>query len=569
MRTFNGLQIFTEQLTNSGQLDARYIVRSEVLGPEGQTDFGIQSAIKPLSVGGVIAGGTANVITGNFASVGGGTGNVADLYAFVGGGSNNRAIDKWSVIGGGAENTVGSYFGIIGGGCCNFLSIRPKTGPGSNNAPATYSSIINGANNSIDGNWSFIGGGLENSITGGGLLAFNNILGGWCNSIRDSEMSTILGGRMNLISGSGDPEESPDFIGVGCENKAYNNGNFIGGGFGNIACSNSTILNGSSNCAVGGTIVAGYLNKAIGFDSFVGNGTCNEVTASASFIGGGGENKISGSYAFIGEGQNNFISENSCLSFIGGGTNNITNYCYSFIGGGQSNTALAQFGFIGGGCYNYAGSSSSVVGGACNAAGGFHSIVGGGKCNASLGQYSSSVGGFENIAEGNYSFVGGGEYNLACADYSYIVGGRCSTVNANHSGAAILGDGQDRTHNSSGPHTLTLDFDSGVYVSEIKKGPKGFLTIGQDNGILEFSSDNFINLIRDGTTVLSTEDMSMFGWSIFNSNLNIINNDFYPPTGTIPSSNYPGLQGSIKFDKNYLYYCKENDKWTRTALAEW
>jgi len=25
MRTFNGLQIFTEQLTNSGQLDARYI----------------------------------------------------------------------------------------------------------------------------------------------------------------------------------------------------------------------------------------------------------------------------------------------------------------------------------------------------------------------------------------------------------------------------------------------------------------------------------------------------------------------------------------------------------------
>ena len=25
MRTFNGLQIFTEQLTNSGQLDARYV----------------------------------------------------------------------------------------------------------------------------------------------------------------------------------------------------------------------------------------------------------------------------------------------------------------------------------------------------------------------------------------------------------------------------------------------------------------------------------------------------------------------------------------------------------------
>jgi hypothetical protein len=99
MRTFNGLQIFTEQLTDSGQLDARYIIRNEVLGPEGQADFGVQSSIRALSIGGVIAGGVQNAISGNFASIGGGTGNSADLYAFVGGGSNNRAIDKWSVIG--------------------------------------------------------------------------------------------------------------------------------------------------------------------------------------------------------------------------------------------------------------------------------------------------------------------------------------------------------------------------------------------------------------------------------------------------------------------------------------
>ena len=230
MRTFNGLQVFTTQLTNSGQLDARYIIRNDVLGPEGQADFGSQSSIRPLSVGGVIAGGAANVITGNYASIGGGEDNIADLYAFVGGGYNNQAIDGYSVIGGGVDNIVGSYFGFVGGGCNNFLSIRPKTGPGSNNAPATYSSIINGSNNIIDGNWSLIGGGLENLITGGELLAFNNILGGWCNSIRCSEMSTILGGRMNVISGQNLAQATPDFIGGGCLNKAYNHGNFIGGG---------------------------------------------------------------------------------------------------------------------------------------------------------------------------------------------------------------------------------------------------------------------------------------------------------------------------------------------------
>jgi hypothetical protein len=463
MRTFNGLQIFTEQLTNSGQLDARYIVRSEVLGPEGQADFGVQSLIKPLSVGGVIAGGTENIITGDFASVGGGTGNVADLYAFVGGGSNNRAIDTWSVIGGGADNTVGSYFGIIGGGCNNFLSIRPKTGPGSSNAPATYSSIINGNNNIINGNWSLIGGGLENLITGAGLFAFNNILGGWCNSICDSEMSTILGGRMNAISGQDLAQATPDFIGGGCLNKAYNHGNFIGGGQNNTTDCYGTILNGSDNCA-------------------------------------------------------------SCYSVIIGGALNIASYD-SFIGAGVGNTAAGQGSFIGQGD--------------------------------------------GNTADGLYSFIGNGYSNSALADYSYIVGGVCSIIDSNHTGAAILGDSQFREHNSSGPNTLTLDFDSGVYVSEIKKGPKGYLTIGEANGILEFTNENFIKLIRDGTTVLSTEDGSMAGWFIYNSSIDTTDNDFNAPTGTIPSSNYPGTRGQIKFDKNYLYYCKENNKWIRTALAEW
>ena len=352
---------------------------------------------------------------------------------------------------------------------------------------------------------------------------------------------------MNLISGLGDSSIDPDFIGGGCENKAYNYGNFIGGGQNNTSNGNGTILNGSDN-----TICDSY----------------------ASIILGGADNLVSG-----------YNGEEEDPDFIGGGFENKAYNHGNFIGGGFRNIANS-YGIIVGGAYNYAQSSASVVGGNTNKACVFNSFIGNGLNNLISGGYSFIGGGTSNEIQssdatssfigggdgnkirGAYSFIGGGTNNKACANYSYIVGGRCSIVNASHCGAAILGDGQDRVHTSSGPHTLTLDFDSGVYVSEIKKGPKGYLKIGEGNGILEFSSENFINLIRDGTTVLSTEDASMQGWHIYNSNISMTNNDFYPPTGTIRSSNYPGTQGHMKFDKNYLYYCKENNKWVRTALAE-
>jgi hypothetical protein len=406
MRTFNGLQIFTEQLTNTGQLDLRYILRSGTLGESGQADFGTQSSIKALSVGGTIAGGRSNSISGTYGSIGGGENNTVDIYAFVGGGQYNQAIDEYSVIGGGADNIAGSYFSLIGGGCCNFISIRPKTGPGSNNAPATYSSIINGANNIINGNWSLIGGGLENLITGAGLLAFNNILGGWCNSICDSEMSTILGGRMNAISGQDLAQATPDFIGGGCLNKAYNHGNFIGGGQNNTTDCYGTILNGSDNCA-------------------------------------------------------------SCYSVIIGGALNIASYD-SFIGAGVENTAAGQGSFIG------------------------H--------------------GDGNTADGLSSFIGNGSSNSALADYSYIVGGVCAIIDSDHIGSAILGDSQSREHNSSGPHTLTLDFASGIFIK----------------------------------------------------NKTILENSFVPF-----AENSPGTSGQFTFDDNYFYYCRKTNDWVRTALSKW
>jgi len=41
-------------------------------------------------------------------------------------------------------------------------------------------------------------------------------------------------------------------------------------------------------------------------------------------------------------------------------------------------------------------------------------------------------------------------------------------------------------------------------------------------------------------------------------------------TTTVPiSSNSAGVSGAFSFDKNYLYYCIENNKWIRTALSTW
>ena len=76
------------------------------------------------------------------------------------------------------------------------------------------------------------------------------------------------------------------------------------------------------------------------------------------------------------------------------------------------------------------------------------------------------------------------------------------------------------------------------------------------------------DLTAEGT--ITASEISINGNAYINEEVaSFPNIKFFPPTGTIPSSNYPGNQGEMKFDKNYVYYCKEDNKWVRTALAEW
>jgi len=244
----------------------------------------------------------------------------------------------------------------------------------------------------------------------------------------------------------------------------------------NIFSTGSVIIGGSGHIISGDydAIAGGADNQisGIGGDfNFIGGGSGVDISESkfASSIGGENNDIISGDYSVIAGGQNNLISGNQVLqdrfNFIGGGQDNkITGVgdaaimggagnriegANSFIGCGNSNTAFGEYSFIGGGQENFTRRDfASIVAGENNEADGGWSVVAGGN---------------DNFASGNYSFVGGGQSNKVSGDYSYAFG-RKALIAATHSGAAVLADGQNRVHASSGEHTLNLDFASGVYI---------------------------------------------------------------------------------------------------------
>lgn len=216
----------------------------------------------------------------------------------------------------------------------------------------------------------------------------------------------------------------------------------------------------------------------------------------ASVIGGGQYNSASGGWGVIAGGLYN--SNRSYLGgVIGGGIFNQTLADYAVIAGGywncigwlrdSNNNAVLpdkfiSHSFVGGGSWNRiegnTGDNNSLIyniiaGGRCNTIKGSpRSFIGGGEFNAISGE-SSARNNYNTILEGCcnritgglYSLILNGERNCISTSYSSILAGRCSSVSANHSGAVIISDAQSRIHRSSGPHTLTLDFASGIYVS--------------------------------------------------------------------------------------------------------
>jgi hypothetical protein len=249
----------------------------------------------------------------------------------------------------------------------------------------------------------------------------------------------------------------------------------ISAAYSNIYSTGSVIIGGSGHIISGDydVIAGGAANDISGINgnfNFIGGGSgiCIEESAYSSSVGGLNNDIITGDYSVIAGGKNNLISGNQAVqdryNFIGGGeTNTITGVGFAAIMGGSTNHIEAVNSFIGGGnSNNVYGEYAFIGGGEGNIARGNFSAILAGENNIADGQGGVIVGGESNFASGIYSLVGG-QSSKASGDYSYAFG-RQALVAATHSGAAVLADGQNRPHTSSGDHTLNLDFASGVYI---------------------------------------------------------------------------------------------------------
>ena len=321
--------------------------------------------------------------------------------------------------------------------------LSAKTGFfGENNLlSGSFLAIAGGINNFISGNNSFIGGGSTNRISGNNIF----IGGGSANIVNRGLNSSIVAGSANLV----DINSNCSFIGGGASNRTVTNGclSVIGGGFSNCTACNGAVIGG------------GCVNRAFGDGAVVVGGCGNTASRCGGFVGGGFSNCVEAYASTIGGGFFNWVRDGSSCSFIGGGGGNQTLSNFSTVGGGQLNYALSFGASILGGLTSQidgTSDSSSIVGGCSNRiAYTLGGTIGGGRFNC--------------IESSPNAVIGGGCTNTICrAGNSYIVGGYLSNILVNHSGSAILADGQNRVHNSYSPHSLTLDFASGVYFSDKK-----------------------------------------------------------------------------------------------------
>ncbi len=185
---------------------------------------------------------------------------------------------------------------------------------------------------------------------------------------------------------------------------------FVGGGTGNIAGgAYSGVLEGYSNevCDELSSIGGGYGNDIssggnTAYYSWIGSGFVNSISGNGyqSVIGGGIQNALTAPNSVIGGGYGNAVSV--AASVIGGGyTNSISggNTTYGTIGGGLNNSVTAEWGTVAGGNTNRAsGNASNVSGGANNTASGEHATVLGGSKNTASGNQSLAAGVNSNAA---------------------------------------------------------------------------------------------------------------------------------------------------------------------------
>jgi len=212
-------------------------------------------------------------------------------------------------------------------------------------------------------------------------------------------------------------------------------GAFVGGGFENVADgAYSGVLEGNSNevCDEESSVAGGYYNFIssgvnTSYYSFIGAGYDNAITGNGyqSVLGGGNVNLLSAPNSVIGGGNQNTLS-GSGDSVIAGGSLNQTSAQYAFVGGGLRNLDSGEYGFVGGGYENNISAQTYV-------------FIGGGLANKVSGEAATVGGGYDNTASGSSATIPGG-YGNASGIYSFAAGAR---ADATKNGTFVWSDGSD------------------------------------------------------------------------------------------------------------------------------
>ena len=148
-----------------------------------------------------------------------------------------------------------------------------------------------------------------------------------------------------------------------------------------------------------------------------------------------------------------------------------------------------------------------------------------------------------------------------------ILNGSYASING--SGITVINDGRYRgggegltnRANYNISHTIYLDATSGVNIvtGNLKFGNQSLIKFNNNSGTLFADSTKESSNSFSGPKTLTLD----FESGIFIKNKTILQNSYIPSTSTSP-----GTSGQIATDSNY-FYSYDGSKWKRTALAEW
>ena len=158
-------------------------------------------------VSNTVSGGSSNVISASYSTIGGGRYNeiipssnhsFSANYATVGGGERNINKGMNATIGGGKLNVSSGDYTTISGGDSNVASEPWATvaGGSNNQAQGWYSSVGGGKNNAAMGFLSSVAGGQNNTAAG----VSSSVAGGEGN-VAEGHYSSVLGGKENIVLG--------------------------------------------------------------------------------------------------------------------------------------------------------------------------------------------------------------------------------------------------------------------------------------------------------------------------------------------------------------------------------